>query len=341
MVAISSGRATRPLGTRVASLRTSASPPSIIGVSTTPGEMAFTRIPHGASSHAAAPGTPRTAHLLAAYAYGCPPPFIPATEQVLMMTPLRWSRMTGATAAIPRNTPVWLTATTLAYSSGVVSSRPLLSHTPALFTRMSMRSHRRRVAATTSAQARWSVTSSSWNQPCSPSSAATSAPAVCGRSVTTTRAPSRANSRATAAPWPRAEPAPVTMATLPVNAATAHSLPPQWSSEPRSGTARRRATATWTARCRVAVARCAGRCAAGACRPRPAPRHREQGVDGGDRGRRVPVAGYGLEREDAVPAVLVQHLPQVPEVDLAAAGLVPARHLRHVHPSEPGQRGHQ
>ena len=79
---------------------------AIIGVSMMPGWIELTRMLNGPSSWAAPLVMPRTAHLVAAYAKQGEPPRIPPIDEMLMIEPERCSFIAGATACMPRKTPV-------------------------------------------------------------------------------------------------------------------------------------------------------------------------------------------------------------------------------------------
>ena len=102
-----------------------------------PGWIEFTFTPYGPSSCAAPLVMPRTAHFVAAYAKHALAPRRPPTDEMLTMAPERCSVICAATACIPRNTPVWFTATTSFQVSSDVSTIRCQRRIPALFTRMS------------------------------------------------------------------------------------------------------------------------------------------------------------------------------------------------------------
>src|SRR5262249_61593509 len=104
------------------------------GVSMIPGWIEFTRIPNGPSSRAAPFVMPRTAHLLAPYAKHGAEPLNPAIDEMLMIEPDRCAFIDGATACMPRNTPVWLIAIPRFHASSSVSVIDAQWKMPALFT---------------------------------------------------------------------------------------------------------------------------------------------------------------------------------------------------------------
>jgi hypothetical protein len=78
----------------------------IIGVSIMPGWIEFTRTPCFASSSAAAFVIPLTAHLDAPYAIAPAVPTKPAVDEMLTIDPAFCSIIAGATACMPRKTPI-------------------------------------------------------------------------------------------------------------------------------------------------------------------------------------------------------------------------------------------
>src|SRR5579864_3549907 len=145
---------------------------------------------------------------------------------MLMIDPERCEIICGATARMPRNTPVWLIATSRSQSSNDVCVIVAHSSTPALLTSTSSRPRSRTTCSTTSAHRSGDVTSCSTKV--APMSAAVLAPSSARTSVTNTWAPSLANSRASAAPCPRA--APVTSATR----LSSFPMPPALQAPPKS-----------------------------------------------------------------------------------------------------------
>src|SRR5262245_15590009 len=136
-------------------------------------------------------------------------PTRPSCDEMLMMEPPPARRMAGMAARVPRNTPLAFTSITWFHSLTVVSSMRLPPPTPALLTRMSSLPKRSIVRDTARSQSPSSVTSSRTKRaspPCALISAATACPSASRMSPMTTRAPSRANSRASLAPMPRAPP---------------------------------------------------------------------------------------------------------------------------------------
>src|SRR3954465_282348 len=157
---------------------------------------------------------PRTAHFVAEYAMAPNWPSRPATELMLMIEPPlpAWTMALPA-ARMPRNTPVWLTATIWFHCSIVSCTRRASRKMPALLTRMSRRPWVPMISLITPSHSSSDVTSR-WRY-CPPSSWAVSLPGPSSTSASTTLAPSEANRRPSAAPWPRAPP--VMSATFPAN----------------------------------------------------------------------------------------------------------------------------
>ena len=204
-------RAYRCNGTPIVDANPSRSCPPIIGVSMMPGWIEFTLIPCGPSSMAAPLVMPRTAHFVAAYVKQALAPRRPPTDEMFTIEPDRCEIICGATLCMPRNTPVWFTATTSFQDSNDVSTMRSQRRIPALLIRMSRRPHSSTTRETSALHCAGSATSCSTNVP--PISAAVFAPSSVSTSVTKTVAPSSPKSRASAAPCPRAPP--VTIATRP------------------------------------------------------------------------------------------------------------------------------
>ena len=127
-------------------------------------------------------------------------PTSPSWDEMLMIDPPPARRMAGMTALVPRNTPLALTSIMRSQSSTVVSSMRPPPPMPALFTRTFSRAERLDRQADGRAASRPRSVTSSRTKTASPPfavmSASTARPSASRMSPMTTRAPSRANSRA-------------------------------------------------------------------------------------------------------------------------------------------------
>mmetsp|Transcript_1921 Transcript_1921/g.7719 ORF Transcript_1921/g.7719 Transcript_1921/m.7719 type:complete len:266 (-) Transcript_1921:140-937(-) len=132
----SSGSQNRPTGIflSVSCRCASVSCSMIMGVRTYAGAMAFTVTPSFALSFARLHVSVFMAPLLTLYAVpAVSPPFLPASELVLIMRPHLAARMPGRTALAMRKLPVRLTRITRSNSSTLVAELLLLLRIPALF----------------------------------------------------------------------------------------------------------------------------------------------------------------------------------------------------------------
>ena len=130
-------------------------------------------------------------------------------------------------ARIPRNVPIWLMLITRSYSASEVSTSGENDMTPALFTRTSSPPNACSTSRTVAAHACSSETSRWRYQALSPSWAVRYSPWSSSTSHSRVSAPSATNSRAAAAPWPRA--APVMIATLPCSRPAIRARRSTWS----------------------------------------------------------------------------------------------------------------
>ena len=141
-------------------------------------------------------------------------PCSPATDEMLTIEPDPCPIIVSATAFMPRNVPTWLIVTIRMYSSSVVLVMPTIRNTPALLTSTSMRPNRDRVVVDDRGPvgfARHVVTEVRGARHRAPWRRAHRRRRA--RRPASRCAPSATNSRASAAPCPRA--APVISATLP------------------------------------------------------------------------------------------------------------------------------
>ena len=106
----------------------------IIGVSVTPGAPQLTRIPSGARSPAADLVSPRSAHLLAAYALPPAKPPRPEIDEMFTIEPPPARSIDGAACFMPRNAPTRLTSSTRLKLSSVSSAISAGLPVPALLT---------------------------------------------------------------------------------------------------------------------------------------------------------------------------------------------------------------
>ena len=136
-------------------------------------------------------------------------PTRPSWDEMLMIDPPPARRMAGMAAFVPRNTPLALMSIVRVQSSTVVSSIRPHPPMPALLTRTFSAAKRDAARPTAACQSASLVTSSrtkAASPPLALMSASTAWPSATRMSPMTTRAPSRANRRASAAPIPRAPP---------------------------------------------------------------------------------------------------------------------------------------
>src|SRR5215831_2191693 len=254
---MSSGRPTRPTG-MVRPRRASSAPTSRSGsslriarlVPTAPGQMALTVIPQAATSSAIERVSAITPALEAAYAPERGTATTPAMDEMLMMRPERWPRMTGTANRDIRNVPRRFTRTTSSHTStgtSAMSPRSRPCGAAALLTRMSSRPCRAAASLTIRCASRASpmspstadaippsamISSTRLSTPRQPSAPLTptfscrrlSTPAGC-LSLTTTAAPDLASVREIARPMPSRLPQPVTRATRAAVTGVARSRP--------------------------------------------------------------------------------------------------------------------
>src|ERR1700733_7633939 len=126
---------------------------------TRPGQIALTRMLSRPYETAAPRVSPRTAALLAWYGIDPAMPTTAATEATLTIDPPPLRTMPGITVRMPRNTPRWFTAVTLAHSSSSASMPTERTWIPALLTSTSIGPWVRSTVATSSRHAPGSVTS--------------------------------------------------------------------------------------------------------------------------------------------------------------------------------------
>ena len=113
--------------------------------------------------------------------------------------PACWAIIVGATARIPKNTPIALMSITSCHNSAVVSVIGTTRKIPALFTNTSICPASATTRETTRSQSLSEVTS--WVMNVAPMSAALLPPCSLSTSVTKTRAPSATNNAPSAAPF--------------------------------------------------------------------------------------------------------------------------------------------
>ena len=163
---------------------------AVIAVTVLPGEIAFTRMPLGASSLATDFVRPITPCLAAVYACGPRPPRMPAVLEVLMMTPEFCGSITRAACFTPRNTPRSRMSMVLSHASTDISEmRPTAPTMPALLNITSSRPNSDTARSTAAATSLSFVTLHSAKRALSPSSATRAIPASACMSATMTFAP--------------------------------------------------------------------------------------------------------------------------------------------------------
>src|SRR5271156_3953780 len=185
-------------------------------VATVPGQIALTLIPYCRRSSAMHSVNPSRPHLEAQY---IPPPakaFLPASDAILIMWPVRRSIIAGATALLSRNTAFRLVSNTASQSDSAAPWKGPKYPMPALLTSTSIAPRDCSVFCTSFPISFKRVTSAAVTTtlpppPCS-SAAALSSLSAC-REHKLSFAPRRPRLRATASPIPRLPP--VTNATLP------------------------------------------------------------------------------------------------------------------------------
>src|SRR5213594_1911191 len=189
-------------------------------------------MPWGPSWTATERTNPITPALAVAYAVR-PYPRSPAIDDTQITAPPPRRAIAGTAACVARNIDLRSTAMTRSHSSSVVSSRPLRDSMPTLLWRMSTPPQRSTAALTIAAHSAARVTSAAWAVVLPPSAriaATVSSARSFIWSAHRTFAPSRAKSRAVALPFPRPgprEPAPVTIAILPLSRPLMSRRPPR------------------------------------------------------------------------------------------------------------------
>src|SRR6185503_7656222 len=145
---------------------------------------------------------------------------MPELEAMLMMAPEPWRSITGSACLQPRKTLFRLKSTCASQTSSDISTGPPAAEPPTLLTRMSRRPKCSTQAATISATALPSVTSHRCARMSVFAAFSVSTRRSACRSTAKIFAPSSAKRAAIARPLPQpgpTEPAPVTMATLPLS----------------------------------------------------------------------------------------------------------------------------
>src|SRR3954447_683020 len=185
---------------------------SVIGVSTYPGQTAFTVTPVRATSEAAVRTRPRTPCLLAVYAAIRAEPTFPATDATTTTRPDPAAVIAGSARRRQRNGAVRLRSSIRCQSSSVVLTSGADIDAPALTTRISTAPHSCSTRANAASIAIGSSMSAGTTSASPGSDSATAPSAVSSRETSATRWPASDRACAHAAPIPFD--APVTRAML-------------------------------------------------------------------------------------------------------------------------------